>query len=48
MGLLLELESPSWRFKKKSVLWIRIVFYADVDPAFYVNADPDQDPNGGF
>jgi hypothetical protein len=23
------------------VLWIRIVFNADPDPAFYLNADPD-------
>jgi hypothetical protein len=23
------------------VLWIRIGFKADLDPAFYVNADPD-------
>jgi hypothetical protein len=23
------------------VLWIRISFYADPNPAFYINADPD-------
>jgi hypothetical protein len=27
-----------------AVLWIRIGFYADLDPAFYLNADPDPDP----
>ncbi len=26
-----------------SVLWIRIGFNADQDPAFYLNEDPDQD-----
>ncbi len=25
-----------------AVLWIRIVFNANLDPAFYLNADPDQ------
>ncbi len=26
---------------KKAVLWIRIGFNADPDPAFYIKADPD-------
>ncbi len=26
------------------VLWIRIGFNADADPAFYLNPDPDPDP----
>jgi hypothetical protein len=26
-------------------MWIRIGFNADPDPAFYLNADPDQIPN---
>ncbi len=28
----------------KAVLWIRIGFNADPDPAFYLNADSDPDP----
>ena len=28
----------------KSGLWIRIGFSADLDPTFYLNADPDLDP----
>ena len=35
-----------------SVMWIRISFNADPDPAFFVNADPDPvpdpDPDPGF
>ncbi len=27
----------------KAVLWIRISFHADPDPAFYLSADPDPD-----
>ncbi len=27
------------------MLWIRIGFNADKDPAFYLNADPDTDPD---
>jgi hypothetical protein len=30
-----------------SVLWIRIGFNADPDPAFYFDADPDSDPDPG-
>ncbi len=33
---------------QKSVLWIRTGFNSDPDPAFYVNADPDTDPDPGF
>jgi hypothetical protein len=28
------------------VLWIRIGFNADPDPAFYLNEDPDRQTNG--
>jgi hypothetical protein len=28
----------------KKILWIRIGFSVDPDPAFYLNADPDLDP----
>jgi hypothetical protein len=34
LGLLLELRSSSRKFRKKSVLWIRIVFFSVLDPAF--------------
>jgi len=30
------------------VLWIRVGFNADPDPAFYLNADPDPDPGQTF
>jgi hypothetical protein len=29
------------------VLWIRTGFNADPDPAFYLNVDPDADPDPG-
>jgi hypothetical protein len=29
------------------VLWIRIVFNSDPDTAFYLDADPDLDPDPG-
>ncbi len=32
----------------EEVLWIRICFSADPDPAFFVNGDPDADPDLEF
>jgi hypothetical protein len=30
-----------WTATKRTVLWIRISFNADLDPAFYLNVDAD-------
>jgi hypothetical protein len=33
--------------REMAVLWFRIGFNADPDPAFYLNADPNPDPDSG-
>jgi hypothetical protein len=49
-SILVEVSSTSslsLTYGRKAVLWIRSGFNADPDPAFYLIADPDADPDPG-